>query len=76
MITRCIAIGFTAKDGVREFASVKGYKMTEGEAIPSYVDIRKHCLEWSNRDGDQFEYCQINFMQFLDEVDYDSLMGI
>lgn len=76
MKDRYIAIGFTAKDGGREFTSIKGYTLKNGEPIPSYVDIRKNCLEWANRDGDSFTYCQVNFMQFFDEHDYNSFMDI
>lgn len=76
MKQRHLIVGYTTKDGGREFTTVKGYILSEGSACPSYLDIRKDCLEWANSDGESFNYCQINFMQFVDKVDYNSFFDI
>jgi hypothetical protein len=51
MKQRHLIVGYTTKDGAREFTTVKGYTLPEGSACPSYLDIRKDCLEWANSDG-------------------------
>ena len=76
MTKRYLIVGYTTKDGAREFTSVKGYVIHAELACPSYPDIRKDSLDWANRDGEKFDYFQINFMQFVGEFDYKSFFGI
>lgn len=73
---RFLVIGYVAKEGGREFSSVKGYKLTLDDPVPSYHEIRRSCLEWANSDGDNFAYFSITFMQFMSEIDYNSFMAI
>lgn len=76
MTDRYLLVGYTTKCGSKEFTTVKGYFMPKGSAVPSYAEIRKDCLDWVNKDGESFDYCQINFMQFVEEIDYNSFFGI
>ena len=73
---RYLLVGYMAKEGNRESTAVKGYIIPENSACKSYLEITKDCLDWANKDGDYFSYCQINFMQFVEEIDYNSFFGI
>ena len=73
---RFLVIGYTAKGGVREFSSTQGYKLTGNTTVPSYTEIRKGCLEWANKEGDNFDFFSIKFMNFLEEADYNSFMEV
>jgi hypothetical protein len=73
---RFLLVGYTAKDGAKEFTSVRGYKLNLDNPIPSHSVIRNDCLSWANSDGESFSYMQINFMQFVGEEDYNSFMEL
>ena len=72
---RYLIIGYTAKGGSKEYASIKGYKLDRGQSVPSHDKIRSDCLKWVNNEGDNFNFFRINFMQFVDEADYKSFFG-
>ena len=72
---RFLVVGYTAKLGSKEFSSIKGYILDDGEPIPSHSKIRADSLLWASRDGDGFSYFHINFMTFMDEKDYNSFFS-
>jgi len=76
MGNRFLIVGYTAKGRGMEFSSIKGYKLKPEKAIPPHETMREDCLGWANRDDDIFSYFQINFMNFVDESDYNSFMGL
>ena len=69
---RYLIVGYTAKNGNKEFTSVKGYKCDSGEPIPSYAKIRTDCLHWANVNGGNFKFFKMEFMQFVGEDDFNS----
>jgi hypothetical protein len=73
---RHLLIGYTTKDGGKEFTSVKGYDLPLDTPVPSHAKIRKDCIDWANSNGEDFKYFQINFMQFVNESDYQSFMEV
>ena len=73
---RYLIVGYTAKGGNAEFSSVRGYELKGSTPIPSYEEIRNGCLERANKGGYNFNFFSINFMQFVDEVDYNSFMEV
>ena len=70
-----VVIGYTAKDGVKEFSSLRGYVLG-ANPLPSFGVIRKACLDFANESGGNFKYIQVNFIQYLDKDDYFSLVDI
>ncbi len=73
---RYVVIGYSCKGGAKEFTSVKGYILDATESMPCHEKIRRDCLGWANRDGDDFVFFQINFITFLEKRDYNSFIGV
>lgn len=76
MSKRFLIISYATKDGIKEFYSIKGYILEDGEPMPSHGKIRKDCLNWANQEGDDFKCFMINQMLFVDEQDYNSFFGL
>lgn len=76
MGNRYLVVGYTAKDGIKEFSSVQGYVIGCDSTCPSHAKIRSDCLEFANRDGHSFAYLQVNFMTFMSEADYNAFFCV
>ena len=72
MGNRYLVVGYTAKDGVKEFSSVQGHVIGCDSTCPGYEKLRSDCPEFANRGGNSFAYLQINFMTFMCEEDYNA----
>lgn len=76
MESRYLVVGYTAKDGVKEFSSVQGYVIGCDSVCPSHDRIRSDCLAFANKDGHSFAYLQVNFMTFMSEGDYNAYFRV